>query len=257
MNKATFLQALEAGLAAATPEERTAAMQYYTEYLDEAGPEHEAEALAQLGSPEKVAADILGSPQPTSGWTPPAPPVYNSGWNPPEAPRAPEPPPQWREGAASYDQMNAPQYPYGSQNPYGQPQNIPQNYNQRNNSIAKIIVIVMAVIFLSPVLLGVGGTLLGLLFGLLTLLVVPIIVGIALLGSGVLVVISGGFLLAPFLSSGLVAMGIGVSLVGLGLLSIYAGVILLSKMVPAVIRGTGSAIGGLWSKFTSLVSGRA
>ena len=64
MNKAEFLQALEGGLAAASPEERVAAIQYYTEYLDDAGPEREAEVIAELGSPAKVAADILGSPAP-------------------------------------------------------------------------------------------------------------------------------------------------------------------------------------------------
>ena len=39
MSKTEFLQQLQQGLEGLPPEERVAAMQYYTEYLDDAGPE--------------------------------------------------------------------------------------------------------------------------------------------------------------------------------------------------------------------------
>lgn len=72
MNKTEFLQALEAGLSSASPDERVAAMQYYTEYLDDAGPDREAEAINELGSPQKIAADILGASSASAeSWTPP------------------------------------------------------------------------------------------------------------------------------------------------------------------------------------------
>lgn len=38
--------------------EMQAAMEYYDEYFDEAGPEREQEAIRELGSPEKIAAQI-------------------------------------------------------------------------------------------------------------------------------------------------------------------------------------------------------
>lgn len=59
MNKVEFLSALRRKLAGLPPEERQNAMQYYEDYFADAGPEHEAEAIAGLGSPEAVAQAIL------------------------------------------------------------------------------------------------------------------------------------------------------------------------------------------------------
>ena len=58
MTKQEFLQRLNRLLADVTPEEREEALRYYEEYFDEAGPEQEQAVLAELGSPEKVAAII-------------------------------------------------------------------------------------------------------------------------------------------------------------------------------------------------------
>lgn len=60
MNRATFLAQLRRGLAGLPQEEIDAALTYYNEYFDDAGPEWEAEAIAQLGSPEEVAAQLMG-----------------------------------------------------------------------------------------------------------------------------------------------------------------------------------------------------
>ena len=59
MSKDTYLARLEALLAGIPPEERQEAMEYYTDYLEDAGPEGEQAAMEHLGSPEKVAAAIL------------------------------------------------------------------------------------------------------------------------------------------------------------------------------------------------------
>ena len=58
MTKQEFLQRLSRLLADVTVEEREEALRYYEEYFDEAGPEQEQAVLAELGSPEKVAAII-------------------------------------------------------------------------------------------------------------------------------------------------------------------------------------------------------
>ena len=60
MNRATFLEQLRRRLAGLPQEEVDAALTYYNEYFDDAGPEREAEAIASLGSPEEVAAQVLG-----------------------------------------------------------------------------------------------------------------------------------------------------------------------------------------------------
>ena len=59
MNRNDFILRLEQALAGMPEEERRRAVEYYENYLDEAGPENEAEVLHTLGAPEKVAADIL------------------------------------------------------------------------------------------------------------------------------------------------------------------------------------------------------
>lgn len=52
------LSRLAAELAKLPKEEIQAALEFYSEYFDEAGPEHEAEVIAELGSPEQVATQI-------------------------------------------------------------------------------------------------------------------------------------------------------------------------------------------------------
>lgn len=58
MNREHFLRELEYLLSDLAEEERETALEYYRDYFDEAGPEHEEEILEHLGSPEKVAAEI-------------------------------------------------------------------------------------------------------------------------------------------------------------------------------------------------------
>lgn len=59
MTRNEFMNRLEQLLAALPAAERRDALDYYDEYLDAAGPQREAETLAELGSPEEVARKIL------------------------------------------------------------------------------------------------------------------------------------------------------------------------------------------------------
>lgn len=58
MNRQEFMNQLAAELSRLPKEEIQAAMEYYSEYFDEAGPEREQETIAELGSPAKVATQI-------------------------------------------------------------------------------------------------------------------------------------------------------------------------------------------------------
>lgn len=69
MDKKEFLSQLQAGLAGLPPEERVAAVQYYTEYFDDAGVDSEADVIAELGDPTELAAAVCqanGLPAPDS-----------------------------------------------------------------------------------------------------------------------------------------------------------------------------------------------
>lgn len=59
MTKQDFLMQLNDALGPMTGEERSAAIKYYSDYIDDAGEENLAATLAQLGTPAEVAATLL------------------------------------------------------------------------------------------------------------------------------------------------------------------------------------------------------
>lgn len=60
MTKNEFLYQLKSRLSILPDDEIESAISYYTEYLDEAGPKNEEEAIAKLGSPAEVSGKIIG-----------------------------------------------------------------------------------------------------------------------------------------------------------------------------------------------------
>lgn len=58
MNRIEFMNQLKDLLREISAEEREEALQYYEDYFADAGEEHEAEVIRELGSPQKVAATI-------------------------------------------------------------------------------------------------------------------------------------------------------------------------------------------------------
>ena len=75
MTRTAFLAALEQLLAPLPEAERKDALSYYEDYLDAAGPEKEARAIAELGSPEEVARKILDEQTPAGSSAAPASPA--------------------------------------------------------------------------------------------------------------------------------------------------------------------------------------
>lgn len=80
MTRTAFLAALEQLLAPLPEAERKDALSYYEDYLDAAGPENEARAIAELGSPEEVARKILDEQTPAGSSAAPASPAPRSRW---------------------------------------------------------------------------------------------------------------------------------------------------------------------------------
>ncbi len=85
MNRNEYMAALRNALSALPEEERANALRYYEEYFEDAGPENEQKAMADLGDPQTVAQQILAdyreltavpragqgaapAPQPKRGW---------------------------------------------------------------------------------------------------------------------------------------------------------------------------------------------
>ena len=80
MTRTAFLAALEQLLAPLPEAEHKDALSYYEDYLDAAGPENEARAIAELGSPEEVARKILDEQTPADSSAAPASPAPRSRW---------------------------------------------------------------------------------------------------------------------------------------------------------------------------------
>ncbi len=58
MNRTDFMRQLESLLQNISPAEREAALQYYNDYFDDAGPENEQDVMEALGNPARVAESI-------------------------------------------------------------------------------------------------------------------------------------------------------------------------------------------------------
>lgn len=61
MNKEKFMLDLEKKLKKIPKEEKENALDYYQEYFDEAGEENEEKILKELGSPSKIASEIIAN----------------------------------------------------------------------------------------------------------------------------------------------------------------------------------------------------
>lgn len=72
MTRFEFMAALEQLLSPLPDAERCDALRYYEEYFDAAGPEKEAEVIAELGSPEQLAKKLLETQSLPTVPTPPA-----------------------------------------------------------------------------------------------------------------------------------------------------------------------------------------
>lgn len=150
MTREEFLRRLNELLSDVTDEERAEAIRFYEEYLDDAGPQQEAQVLAELGSPEKVAAiiraNVPGSrvQQETAAQEAQAAGPAGSGVPP-------------ASSAAAGASIPLP--------PYARPGAAPPAPPRKGMSDRTILLIILAVV-LFPLWIGLAGTVFGILMGL-------------------------------------------------------------------------------------------
>ena len=150
MTREEFLRRLAELLSDVTDEERAEAIRFYEEYLDDAGPQQEAQVLAELGSPEKVAAiiraNVPGSrvQQETAAQEAQAAGPAGSG-----APPA--------SSAAAGASIPLP--------PYARPGAVPPAPPRKGMSDRTILLIILAVV-LFPLWIGLAGAVFGVLMGI-------------------------------------------------------------------------------------------
>lgn len=205
------MNALERLLQDIPESERTAALQYYNDYFDDAGPENEASVIRELGSPEQVARTIREGMNGASGE------YTENGY---EDSRFSD-----RQEMASKprpDKDSAPRKVSGG-NPW------------------KIVCIILLCLILGPIIIPLGIGILAVIFGLLIAAIcliggvgiigfVPLLVGIATLAVGF-------FRIPAFPAAGMALLGIGCLFLAAGILTALVTIWIFSKLIPGLVRG--------------------
>lgn len=207
MNRVEFMRQLESLLWNLSESDRLDAIAYYNDYFDEAGVENEERVLKELGSPERVAAMIKAD--------------LNTDGN----------------EQAEYTEQG---YSDGRQ---GVNPNTPATRKQKK--ALPIALIIVLLVFAAPVLLGVGGGLLGGILGLAGGLIGLVAGGIGMLAGGVVSLVSGVIKLVFSPLKGLVLIGTGSLITALGLLIVVFLVLCIFKWMPNLLRKIADWIKGV------------
>ena len=190
MNRVEFMQQLERLLWDLPESDRMDAIAYYNDYFDEAGVENEQSVLMELGSPERVAS-IIKADLNTSG-----------------------------NEQAEYTEQG---YFDGRQ---GVNPNTPATRKQRKGLPVALVIVLL--VFAAPVLLGVGGGLIGGIFGLFGGLIGLVAGGIGIVSGIVKLIFS------PI--KGLVLMGTGSLSLAIGILFVVFCALCIFKWLPKLFR---------------------
>lgn len=204
MNRVEFMNQLERLLADIPENDRLDAIAYYNDYFDEAGAENEAQVIRELGSPGKVAAIIKADLNATGSE-------------------------QTAYGEAEREERKVPSR---KESGYHTP--------KPRKGLPWPLIIVL-IVFASPILLGVGGGLLGGLLGVLGalfgIIVAVIACALALLVAGIACFVVG--IVRAFISpvEGLIIIGMGSLMLALGILFAVLFGWCAFKWIPALFRG--------------------
>lgn len=275
MDKREYLNRLRMQLADLTDEERREALEYYEEYFADAGEENEDDVIRSLGEPEQVAEQIkAGLHKEEEGM------FTENGYreklendNPPEVYgkkaeereseeqkyRGPLP---WgwekhkktgRQSAfGSYERDGSGKDGRYGNSSYTDGQRVGKKSGMSGGMIALLVVLC---IFASPVILGLGASLLGIVLGVLGAVIGMIAaffaVVIALLAAGVALFIAGFAMLFVRPFGGMICMAVGCFLIALFLVCAVLLVTVCSKFFPWLIKeveNLGKYLSRKWSE---------
>ena len=228
MNRLEFMKQLARLLDDLPREEKIEVLKYYNGYFDDAGAENEAEIIAQLGSPEKVAAEVKAGMEDAF---------------------ASEESVKYQEEERQEKQENS-----GNVAPEATLEFVPEQVHISNGKKKKNgwkpLLIAVILILTFRLWFGLVAGLFGLAMGLIGLLV-------GLVGAVVGCVVSGVVMLVTAPLTGILSLAVGIFLIGLLLLVGLLVGLVFGKLIPFVINGirklvcgVGDAVGGIWEGFT-------
>lgn len=220
-----------------TEDEKQDAIQYYSDYFDEAGPEKEGEILKELQSPERVAAliraELAGHLEESGEFTDSG---YaderfrDPGFQVAKRLDLPEAAGQTAAGGG-----NKTAFRHDAVQPDG-PQAAQPLPPRRTSRGLKLLLWIILIIVAFPLLLGIGGGLLGILITLAGVLAAALFglaaLSLASLIGGIVMIPMGLFGLIASLADGLLTFGTGLALIGGGLLLLALSILFYGKFIP-------------------------
>ena len=198
MNRVEFMQQLERLLLDIPEHDRLDAIAYYNDYFDEAGPENEVNVLRELGSPERVSS------------------IIKADLNMPGNEKAEYTEQGYSDGRSGVNQ------------------NTPAIKKRKWNFPLPLVIVLL--VFASPVLVGIGGGLLGGVLGLFGGLIGIIAGGIGMLVGGIASIVGGIIKLVSAPAQGLVLVGVGSISFAIGILFVLLFALCAFKWFPKLFR---------------------
>lgn len=234
MNREIFMKELEYLLQDIPEEDKADALDYYRDYLEEAGEENEEAVIKEFGSPERIAAiirsDLAGSMEEGGEFT---------------------------ENGYQDERFKDPNYQMTQRYELPEVQESTPDYstkpgrNSRSgmNQVLKVILWIVLICVAAPAALGIGGGILGVVSGLAaTFLTVIILVGAITLGLFVGAIgcgVGAVILLFTNPAAAFLFLGISVLLAGLTLLSFVVCILFYGKFLPFLFRSVTDGINRL------------
>lgn len=204
MNRIEFMTELASLLQDIPAEERRDAMQYYNDYFDDAGEDQEQQVIDELESPQKVAekikADMTGE-----------------------------------EVERQSGQQQAGEQQAGEQQAGG------QTFFSGSGRTWKIILIVViglcALPVILPAVLGILGAALGVVLAVFGFFLGLVLAAASILIAGIALIIAGIWCIVPELAIGLALIGSGLIVSVLGVLALVGSIKLCAVVFPAIWKG--------------------
>lgn len=211
MSRKAFMARLDELLADITQAEKEEALSYYEEYFEDAGEENEESVIQSLGSPEKVAATI-------------------------------------KAGLSENAQEEGEFSETGYTNSYYDVKDEVATTNASRkgkglfgiSSGAWVIILILclfALPILGPVLLGIAGTVFGLLVAIAAVIFAVLVTGVALVAAAIAMVVAGFATLFATPIVGVALIGASLLVAGIGILIAILGFWVVTKVIPPLFRG--------------------
>lgn len=239
MNRNEFMNRLESLLAVIPEEERREALQYYTDYFEDAGAENEAQVIKELGSPENVAAtikaDLKGDSEDGGEFT-----EYGYTDSRFEERANPVPRPnRYKRAEGGYTYRSTGKDDTYSNGPYRSGGEYTQTSG--NSKALKIVLVILialvALPFALPLLIGAVIIAIGLVCAVFGLFAGLVIGSVFLMIIGIIIFIAGLTKLVTVVPIALLTSGSGLILFVLGLIAAVISVKLCIVVYPVIFRG--------------------